>query len=202
MLIIGLTGPTGAGKGALASRMAPFRVRAIDTDKVYHDLLIPPSDCLDALVRRFGRHILRTDGTLDRARLAAIVFADGHGEDLADLNRITHRHVLAQVRAICRAMESIDCPAVLVDAPLLFESGFDAECDHTVAVLADPDVRLSRIMARDGLTHDAAEARLKAQKSDDFYIQRADVTVYNNGAPTDLDEAVQAMLTDWGVITP
>ncbi len=202
MLIIGLTGPSGAGKDMIASRMAPFGVRSIDTDKVYHDLLIPPSDCLDALVRRFGREILRSNGTLDRAALAAIVFAEGHGDDLEDLNRITHRYVLTQVRILCRAYETIGCPAVLVDAPLLFESGFDSECDHTVAVLADREVRKKRIMARDRLTHEAAEARLNAQKPDDFYMTRANVTVRNDGEPSDLDATVRSLLADWGVITP
>lgn len=201
MLIIGLTGPSGAGKDVVASRMAPFGVVSIDTDKVYHSLLLPPSDCLDALTVRFGRGILRSDGTLNRAALAAIVFADGHEADLDALNHITHRYVLAQVRNQCRALALVGRPAVLVDAPLLFESGFDRECDHTIAVLADHEVRLERIMARDGLTREAAEARLNAQKSDDFYVKRAEVTIRNDGTPGDLDETVTRLLTDWGVIS-
>lgn len=200
MLIIGLTGPSGAGKGTVAARMAPFGVVSIDTDKVYHTLLIPPSDCLDALVKRFGRDILRSDGTLDRAALAATVFAEGHEADLEALNHITHRYVLAQVKAQCRALALLGCPAVLVDAPLLFESGFDRSCDRTLAVLADREVRLDRIMARDQLSREAAEARLNAQKPDDFYTERAEATVRNDGSPAELDSLLTTLLTEWGVI--
>ena len=150
MLTIGLTGPSGAGKGVIASLLAAYGVPSIDTDKVYHSLLIPPSACLDELVGRFGSEILHPDGTLDRKALAALVFAEGHEQDLADLNTITHRHILDEVRVRLRRFDAEGIPAVLVDAPQLFESGFDAECGFILSVLAPYEVRLARIMARDG----------------------------------------------------
>lgn len=200
MLIIGLTGPSGSGKGTISSLFAAYGVPSIDTDRVYHDLLIPPSACLDELAERFGREILMADGSLDRKALAAVVFATDREEAREDLNRITHKYVLARVRERCRDLEASNCPAVLVDAPLLFESGFDRECDYTLAVLSAYEKRLDRIMARDGMTKEAAEARLRAQKPDEFYMGRADTVVFNNGAPEDMTVEVSRLLKKWEVI--
>lgn len=200
MLIIGLTGPSGSGKGTVSSLFAAHGVPAIDTDRVYHHLLIPPSACLDELVARFGNCILNPDGSLDRKALAAVIFAPGQEQAREDLNRITHKYVLDRVRKMCRTYAEDGCLAVLVDAPLLFESGFDKECDRTLAILADRDIRMARIMARDGMTADAAEARLQAQKSDIFYVDRADAVIYNNGALEDMVADVRRLLTEWGVM--
>ena len=202
MLKIGLTGPSGAGKGVVSSLLARYGIPSIDTDAVYHELLVPPSACLDELVARFGDSVLAPDGTLDRRALAAIVFADGHEAELEALNSITHRHILDRVRNICREHEATDAPAVLIDAPVLFESGFDRECDKTLAVLADKATRLARIIARDGLTEAAAVQRLSAQPSNDFYISRADAVIHNDGESADMDAPLRALLETWGVTLP
>ena len=199
MLIIGLTGPSGAGKGTVASLFARYGVPSIDTDAVYHDLLAPPSACLDELTARFGVDILSEHGTLDRKALAAVVFAPGHVQDLADLNRITHRHVLEEVRRLLAIYESEGKPAVLVDAPQLFESGFDAECDVILVVLASREVRLSRIMVRDGLDEVRATARLDAAKPDSFFREHADAVICNNGDIEDMEDEVRQLLTAWEV---
>lgn len=202
MLIIGLTGPSGAGKGVVASLFAHHGVPSIDTDAVYHDLLIPPSACLDELVGRFGRGILKQDGTLDRPALAAVVFEAGHGEDLHDLNRISHRHVLNEVRRRCAELAARDCPAVLVDAPQLFESGFDAECDRILSVLAPRELRLARIMARDGLDEVRAVARLNATHTDAYFRERSDAVIVNDGAVATMEADVLRLLCEWGVTQP
>lgn len=199
MLTVGLTGPTGAGKGTVASLFARYGVPSIDTDAVYHDLLIPPSLCLDELSARFGTGILTPDGTLDRQALASLVFAPGHEADLTDLNRIAHRHVLSEVRRLLAIYETEGKSAVLVDAPQLFESGFDAECDVILAVLAPREVRLSRIMARDGLDEARATARLDAQKPDGFFREHADAVICNDGDPEAMDAEVRRLLTLWEV---
>ena len=200
MLIIGLTGPSGSGKGTVSAMFAAYGVPAIDTDRVYHDLLVPPSACLDELTHRFGTAILSADGTLNRGALASVVFAPGHEKELDDLNHITHKHVLERTRQMCDELALQGCRTVLVDAPLLFECGFDSECDDTVAVLSTYENRLARIMARDGLTPEAAEARMRAQKPDAFYTQRAHRIIYNNGSPADMDEAVHKLIQQWEVM--
>lgn len=200
MLTVGLTGPSGAGKGVVASLFARYGVPSIDTDAVYHDLLIPPSACLDELVARFGESVLTADGRLDRKALAAVVFAAGHENDLLDLNRITHRHVLDEARRQLAAYEAAGKAAVLVDAPQLYESGFDAECDYVVAVLAPRDVRLSRIVARDGLDEARAAARLDAQKDDGFFRSHADAVLVNDGRAEALESEICELLRRWGVL--
>jgi len=199
MLTVGLTGPSGAGKGVIASLFAGYGVPSIDTDQVYHDLLIPPSACLNDLVARFGSGILHPDGTLDRKALAALVFAEGHEGDLADLNAITHRHILGEVRVKLARYETEGVPAVLVDAPQLFESGFDSECGFILSVLAPYEVRLSRIMARDGLDGARAQARLAASHDDRFFAERSDAVILNDGDTPALEDEVRRLLTLWEV---
>lgn len=189
MLVLGLTGPSGAGKGALAAAFAAYDVPQLDTDAIYHTLLIPPSACLDDLTAAFGTGILAPDGTLNRPALAAVVFApDAPSELIATLNRTTHRHILDETRRQIEAYRTAGKFAVLVDAPLLYESGFDAECDRVIAVTAPREVRLARIIERDGLSREAALARLDAQKPDEFYTEHADFVVCNDGAPALLEE--------------
>lgn len=199
MLTVGLTGPSGAGKGVIASLFARYGVPSIDTDAVYHDLLIPPSACLDELVGRFGGGILAADGTLDRKALAALVFAEGNRETLGDLNAITHRHILAKTREMLATFETQGVLAVLVDAPQLFESGFDTECGFILSVLAPYEVRLARVMARDGLDEDRARARLAASHTDAFFTERSDAVIRNSGDIPSLDSEVRRLLAEWGV---
>ena len=200
MLTIGLTGPSGAGKGVVASLFAEYGVPSIDTDAVYHDLLIPPSVCLDELAERFGPTILTPDGRLDRRILASLVFGAGHEAELTDLNRITHRHVLDKVRLLLTEYKAAGISAVLVDAPQLYESGFDTECDYVVAVLAPRDTRLARIMARDGLDEARAAARIDAQKSDEFFRSHAHAVLMNQGAIEALEAEIRNLLVRWEVL--
>ena len=199
MLTIGLTGPSGAGKGTVASLFARYGVPSIDTDAVYHDLLVPPSACLNELTARFGEAILSDQGTLDRKALAAVVFAPGHEQHLADLNRIAHRHVLCEVRRLLAIYKAEGKSAVLVDAPQLFESGFDTECDFVLAVIASREARMSRIMARDGLDKARATARLDAAKPDGFFREYANAVICNQGAVEDMDAEVRKLLSAWEV---
>jgi dephospho-CoA kinase len=136
---------------------------------------------------------------LNRGALAAIVFAEGHSADLADLNTITHRHILAKTREMLAAYAAQGVPAVLVDAPQLFESGFDAECGFILSVLAPYELRLARIMARDGLDEARAKARLDASHTDDFFRERSDAVMINDGALDAMEAEVRRLLTAWEV---
>lgn len=202
MIVLGLTGPSGAGKGMLSVSFARFGIPALDTDAIYHALLQPPSACLDELVDTFGRAILHDDGTLNRAVLAAIVFAkDAPAEYRNQLNDITHRFILDETRRQMEILRLQGVPAVLIDAPLLYESGFDAECDFVIAVIAPRDVRISRILARDDISYNAALARLAAQHDDDFYTAPADFVVCNDGSLEQLDGEAEKILRRLGVIS-
>lgn len=203
MIVLGLTGPSGAGKGALAQAFSAHGVPSLDTDAIYHELLLPPSPCLEALVEAFGPDILTEKGELNRPALAALVFAEGASPALHQtLNRITHRFILDGTRARLRQYKEEGKFAVLVDAPLLYESGFDGECHRVIAVIAPRDLRLARIMARDGIGTEAAAARFRAQKEDAFYTERADFVVYNDGDTEKLCRAAESILTKLREETP
>lgn len=179
--VIGLTGPSGAGKGTVSKIFEENGIPCIDTDLVYRKLLMPPSECLNELCGYFGNGITADNGTLDRRRLAKVVFGKGNEEKLAVLNSISHRHILNKVREIIKEYNNKGYSVVAVDAPLLFESGFDSECDLIVSVVAPYHERLSRIVLRDGISEDAAKMRLSAQHGDEYYTKRSDYVITNDG---------------------
>lgn len=193
MIVIGLTGPSGSGKTLLCQAASKLGCETINADEVYHSLLIPPSDCLDEIVLNFG-DVLAADGTLDRKKLGGIVFSDK--DKLSLLNSVTHKYVKQKFREIITKMNSLGVDAVIVDAPTLFESGFDKECDTTVCLLASQAIRRGRIISRDSLDEDGAEARLAAQKSDDFFIERAEHVIYNNGSKCELELKITELLNE------
>ena len=200
MKILGLTGPSGAGKGEVGALLRARGLAVIDTDRVYHDLLIPPSPCLDALVEAFGHRILATDGTLDRATLAALVFADTDEARARHevLNRITHRFVTERTSELLHSVRAEGYRAAVIDAPLLLEAGMDAMCEAVIAVIADREVRLGRLLTRDNKSREALIARLDAQPDDMFYRERAQFVIVNDGTLAELERAVDAVLTALG----
>ena len=191
MKVIGLCGGSGSGKGTVAEIFSVFGIPSVDTDKVYHELTSRKTDCLDALVNEFGSVILNNEGYLDRRALSSIVFGDGAATTRRKkLNEITHRFVLDKTRELLRDYEEMGAKAALVDAPLLFESGFDKECDIIVAVIADMNTRIDRIMLRDGISENAATLRVKTQLPDDYLSSRADFIINNSGTLDEVEKAV------------
>ncbi len=183
MKIIGLCGGSGSGKGTVAKMFSNFNIPSIDADAVYHELTDKPSDCLSELVREFGEGILNEAGTLDRAALGKIVFVGDTAEtNRKKLNEISHRHVLANIRAGLSALDKKGVPAAIVDAPLLFESGFNLECDTVILVVADEKTRIQRIVERDNITEEAAKRRISAQLSDAELSGRVDYIIDNSEA--------------------
>ena len=198
MLVIGLTGPTGAGKGVVSSVFAAHGIPIIDADTVYHQLLIPPSACLNELVYTFGTQILAPDGTLDRKQLAAIVFSDA--PLLQRLNEITHRYVMASIKARLEQLRRSEVRAAVLDAPQLFEAEADKLCHVIVSVIASKQTRIDRIVARDGIDPEAALRRIASQKSDEFFRTHSDYVIENNGDLGAILPAVQKILEGTGVI--
>lgn len=199
MLVIGLTGPTGAGKGTVSSVFAAFGIPIIDADDVYHALLTPPSECLSELVYTFGHGILTPTGSLDRRALAGIVFSDP--ELLAQLNTITHRYVMGAIRKKLDELRRDSVRAAVLDAPQLFEAGANKDCNIIVAVLASKETRIERILARDGIDREDVLRRMNSQKSDDFFRKHADYVIENEGNINGILPAVKRILTETGVLT-
>jgi dephospho-CoA kinase len=189
-MIIGLTGGIGAGKSAVADFFSRKGATIIDTDQIARDVVAPPSPVLDVLVAEFGAGILRADGTLDRAALAAATFGDRVKE--ARLNQITHPAIRERTLAAMRALP--ESTMVVVVVPLLLQSGFDSYCDQVVAVVASRAQRIERATRRDGISIEQIEKRMSAQLGDDEYEKRADIVIRNDG---DLDALERAADEAW-----
>ncbi len=185
MTVIGIHGPSGAGKGVLAHYLSEkYNIQVINADEVYKKLLTPPSKCLDALEEAFGKSILLPDGGLYREALGHIVFNDA--EKLELLNSISHKYIVEKIRSILRTFRHMGVKLCAIDAPLLCESGLCEDCDIVISVLADRSIRIERIMKRDGITEERASERVEAQKSDEFYISKSTYTIYNNSGEKQL----------------
>ena len=187
MKVIGMCGGSGSGKGTACAFFAELGIKTIDTDKVYHDLTARATDCLREISQAFGSEVVKND-SLDRRALANIVFSSD--EKLALLNKISHKHILNEVRRQMVMHREGGARGVIVDAPVLFESGFDNECDATIAVCADTDIRIARIMARDNISEEKAVARIRSQKSDEWLRSKCDYYIENNTTPDDLKASV------------
>ena len=186
LCIIGLTGPSGSGKSTIATHFADLGIPVIDADRVYHELLLPPSACLDAIAAAFSTAVLTADGHLNRPALAALVFEDSDAgrERLSQLNRITHRFVIERTNELLAQYREQGLAAAVIDAPLLIEANMHRMCDLTVCVLADRQTRLTRLMARDHKDEAAILARIEAQPSDDFYLSNTDMVIYTDNQTT------------------
>ena len=191
MTVIGVTGPSGAGKSLFCSYLEELGCLHLDCDKIYHDLVDSPSECTRALEAEFGAEVIKPDGSLDRIALGAIVFAPGADKLRGKLNEITHAFVLAEVR---KSIAETEKTCAVIDAPLLFEANFEKECNFTVALLASPELRLSRLTLRDNRTAEALKARMNAAPADEFYSSRATYTVINDGDADKLRAAANDIL--------
>ena len=172
-MIIGLTGPTGAGKSSASDLARSIGFNVVDCDKLARVAVEKGTEGLKALVSAFGDEILNSDGGLNRKALAQKAFSSHENTELLNKTLLPHIVELVEKQAIGEK--------VILDAPTLFESGIDSMCDTTVAVLCDKEIRLSRIVKRDNLDTDSALLRINAGKPDDFYIKNAEHIVYNNG---------------------
>lgn len=189
LYVLGITGPTGSGKTSLRPLLAERCCEFIDCDLLARRVVEPGEPALDDLVDAFGREILNPDGTLNRPRLATIAFAsDADNERLCS---IVHPRVADLAMSLIDDAHSQGLHAA-IDAPLLFQAGFDRLCTLSIAVLADKELRTARIMERDGITREAALQRINAQPDDLYYFKRADRVLFNSG--TELQFVRQACL--------
>lgn len=176
--IIGLTGPTGAGKSTVSEFFARHGFAVIDCDAVSKEVEAPGSDALRAVTDVFGSDVLNADGSLNRQELADLAFASPEATE--KLNAATHPYIMKAIHEKIDAAAATGVRAVLLDAPTLFEAGADSLCDRIIAIVADPKKREQRIIARDKLSCCSAGLRLDAGKPDAFYTERAQDVIVNN----------------------
>lgn len=191
MIVIGITGPTGAGKTTVLNVLRELGGAVADCDGVYHELLSTSVPLREELAARFGPGIFDENGDLRRKELGAIVFGDP--DALADLNAITHRHIVSELERRIAQAEGEGRPAIALDAAALLESGAGTLCGTTIAVTAAEEVRVGRIMAREGIGEDYARARVKAQKPSAWFEERCAHTLRNDGEKASLEEQAREL---------
>ena len=191
MIVIGITGPTGAGKTTVLNVLRELGGAVADCDGVYHELLSTSVPMREELAARFGPEIFVENGDLRRKELGAIVFGDP--DALADLNAITHRHIVSELERRIAQAEGEGRPAIALDAVALLESGAGTLCGTTIAVTAPEELRVGRIMAREGIGEDYARARVKAQKPSAWFEERCAHTLRNDGEKASLEEQAREL---------
>lgn len=191
-MIVGITGPTGSGKTTLLQLIADVGGTVLDCDAIYHELLATDPALLYAINARFPGTV--QNGQLDRKALGAVVFSDEAA--LLDLNRITHSAVKAEVARRLAAKPAL----AAIDAIGLFEGGLAELCDVTIAVTAPKELRLARLMARDGITAEYAQSRMDAQHPSSWYAAKCHHTLVNDGTPEAFRAKCLAFLPELGIM--
>lgn len=174
-MTIGITGPSGAGKGAVSQMFCAHGFLHIDTDLISRDVA---DEVLPELAKRFGKDILFSDGTLNRAALAKKAFSSQ--ENTAALNALMHGAIMNRVKEITEDEKRRGNDRFVIDGAALFEARGNEMCDYVIAVLCDENIRLERVITRDGITKEQAKQRFSRQLSDDYFKEHSDFVVYNN----------------------
>lgn len=193
MQIIGLTGGIGAGKSTVSEFLTEKGHRIVDADKMARQMTEKGSKTLEEIGEAFGGDVILPDGSLDRKKLASIVFADE--EKKALLEELTTHKVVSQISADVEWLRYQGMTGMtFIDAPLLFECGLDEICDYVWLITADMDVRLERVMARDGAAKEEIQARIQNQMSDREKQQKSTEVIDNSRGKEDLYRQVEDLL--------
>ena len=187
---IGLTGGIATGKSHVAARLREHGIPVVDADVLSRDSVASGSPGLAAAVARFGQDILHPDGSLDRSRLGDIVFRDLDAR--RDLEAIVHPAVYGAIEAWFATLPAMAC--AVADIPLLYETGREGDFDAVVVTACAPDEQLRRLMARDGLSSEAARQRIEAQLPLTEKVRRADHVICTDGSHAETDKAVDALV--------
>lgn len=193
MLQAALTGGIATGKSHCLSRFAALGTPVLDADRLARLTVAPGSPGLDAVVQRFGRSVLRDDGSLDRSALAAIVFSDRAAR--ADLEAIVHPDVYRRIREWFARLPPSTTVA-MADIPLLFETGHEHDFDKVVVVACAPEEQLRRLRERDHLSEADARARLEAQWPIDEKVRRADYVIRTDATFAETDAEIARVHRD------
>lgn len=196
-MLVGLCGRSGSGKGYVSKILSGMGIPCIDTDAVYRGMTGPsdvPSDCMKELSARFPG-VLAPDNSLDRVKMRSLVFG-GDRRALDDLNAITHKYILIETLSAADGLIRQGNGIVIIDAPLLYESGLDGLCTRVICVTAPHEFALTRIMKRDGISRSDAERRLEAQIPAEELVNKADYLIENDNDDEKMMGQINACVAD------
>ncbi len=177
MKVYGLTGKTGAGKSTVAEKLEKMGFCVIDGDKIARSITEKGKPAISMLANEFGCDIIEDDGSLNRKLLASRAFKDR--ESTAKLNAITHPIIKAEFEKELRKAEAEGFSFAVIDAAALLESSCKDLCEKIIVVTAPEEIRLSRVLLRDGITKEQALIRINAQFPDEYYNEKADILIRN-----------------------
>ena len=192
-MIVGLTGQTGAGKSTVSDYLRENGVVVIDADKIAREVVETGSACIADIALEFGCEYINMDGTLNRKKMARTVFNDK--EKLKKLNNLMFPYIIDSIRRELKRLREQQEGIIVLDAPTLFESGADRECDRVVSVTADVQSRKERIIRRDKLTEEEADERIQAQHDEEYYKSRSWQGLENNGSIDELKNQTSVLLS-------
>lgn len=191
MKIIGVTGSSGAGKSTICQIIKEkYNSEIIDADSVAKQLTKKGSLYLNAIVEYFGKEIIDDNGSLKRKKLADIIY--NNNEKREKLNELTFIYVVDEIKNKIKEINNKDY--IIIDAPLLYESGLDDICDFVIAVIADKNKQVKRITKRDDIPEDVAKKRLEIQNTDDFFIKKSEKIIHNNSTIEELEKSISEIL--------
>jgi dephospho-CoA kinase len=198
-LLVGLTGGIATGKSTVSTMFAHLGAKIVDADLLAREVVMPGQPAHAAIVREFGPDVLQADGTLDRKRLGAIVFADAARRQR--LEAITHPAIHVRQQRILAVYDEEAFEGIVIwDAALLIESSSARRMDKVVVVVADPDTELRRLMARDGFADGEARRRIASQMPLAEKVKVADYVIDNSGSRAETErrvrEVYRALLDD------
>lgn len=175
-MVIGITGNSGSGKSEVSKILAQkLHAEIVDADEIVRKISEPGNEYYEKQVELFGEEIL-INNKLNKSKIAEIIY--NNTEKRERLNDLTFKYVVIEIK---NQAESINGENVILDVPLLFESGLDKMCDFTIGIIAKKEMKIDRISKRDNIDRKTAEARLNIQKSEEYYIKNADYIIENNG---------------------
>ena len=191
VMVIGLTGQTGAGKSTVSKVFVQNGFRLIDADAISRHVVARGSHCLADLQECFTDAILTPDGELDRKVMASIAFSDHRKLEM--LNTIMYPYIVGEILRMIHRFSQQNHKLILLDAPTLFESRADDFCDLIISVVAKPELRMQRIMERAHISEKAAQQRMEMQLTEEFFRLHSDTVLENNSSFSELWDAAQEL---------
>lgn len=183
--VIGLTGMSGAGKSTACKMFREAGFYVIDCDGICREIVKKGTPCFKEIVSGFGSGILTAEGELNRRLMGKIIFSDPNKR--IKLNGIMYPYVSYSV---IKQIIFSNSEYTVLDAPTLFESGLENICEKIVSVAADKEVLINRITVRDGITREEAKNRLDSQYDADFFREKSDMLIMNNGSEEELSRKI------------